>query len=388
VAEWFRGRFAEAERAFVSGIAGGRFSGQLTDAGWACYSLSQVQRGQGRLDAVVRTCQQAQEITAVPGRPLRSAAGPAYACLGEVAYQRDELDTALRHLTEGIALCRQFVYAPPLAAGLTMLAWIRQATGDPAGPWTRSARPCRRHPARLGCSTPSPRSGPRLLIAQGDLDGAAAGRRNRPRRGRRAGLRPRAGTSGAGAGAARPGPARRALALLDRLHAAVAAQDRAGSVIELQALRALALAASGEQPAAVAALAGALTLACPQGYVRVFADEGPPMAALLSQLVAAQRSGQAAAGVPLGCLARLLQAFDGPHAGPRSRPGAPAAAVPSLVEQLTSRELEVLRMLAAGRSNQAIAAELVVALDTVNKHVSHLLDKLGATNRTEAVARA
>ena len=183
----------------------------------------------------------------------------------------------------------------------------------------------------------------------------------------------------------RPG---RELALLDRLHAAVAAQDRAGSVIELQALRALALAASGEQPAAVAALAGAITLACPQGYVRVFADEGPPMAALLSQLVAAQRSGQAAAGVPLGCLARLLQAFDGPHAGPRSRPGAPAAAVPSLVEQLTSRELEVLRMLAAGRSNQAIAAELVVALDTVNKHVSHLLDKLGATNRTEAVARA
>ncbi len=62
--------------------------------------------------------------------------------------------------------------------------------------------------------------------------------------------------------------------------------------------------------------------------------------------------------------------------------------MPGLVEQLTSRELEVLRMLAAGRSNQAIAAELVVALDTVKKHVSHLLDKLGATNRTEAVARA
>ena len=55
----------------------------------------------------------------------------------------------------------------------------------------------------------------------------------------------------------------------------------------------------------MAALAGALTLACPQGYVRVFTDEGPPMAALLRQLVAAQRAGQAAAGVPLGCLARL-----------------------------------------------------------------------------------
>jgi LuxR family maltose regulon positive regulatory protein len=63
-------------------------------------------------------------------------------------------------------------------------------------------------------------------------------------------------------------------------------------------------------------------------------------------------------------------------------------AVPGLVEQLTARELEVLGMLAAGRSNQAIASELVVTLDTVKKHVSHVMDKLGAANRTEAVARA
>jgi LuxR family transcriptional regulator, maltose regulon positive regulatory protein len=64
------------------------------------------------------------------------------------------------------------------------------------------------------------------------------------------------------------------------------------------------------------------------------------------------------------------------------------AEVPGLVDPLTSRELEVLGMLAAGRSDQAIAGELVVTLDTVKKHVSHLLDKLGATNRTQAVARA
>jgi LuxR family maltose regulon positive regulatory protein len=62
--------------------------------------------------------------------------------------------------------------------------------------------------------------------------------------------------------------------------------------------------------------------------------------------------------------------------------------VPGLVEPLTARELGVLRMLAAGRSNQAIAAELVVTLDTVKKHVSHVLGKLGAASRTQAVARA
>lgn len=106
------------------------------------------------------------------------------------------------------------------------------------------------------------------------------------------------------------------------------------------------------------------------------------MAALLGRLIVAQRAGQAAVEVPLGCLARLQRAFDAEHTAPRT------LAVPGLVEPLTSRELEVLERLAAGRSNQAIARELVVTLDTVKKHVSHVLDKLGAANRTEVVARA
>ena len=98
----------------------------------------------------------------------------------------------------------------------------------------------------------------------------------------------------------RPGEA---LALLDRLLAEAAAQDRMGSVIEIRALRALALAAGGDEPAAVDTLAEALTLACPQGYVRVFADEGPPMRALLGRIVAAHRAGQPAArGIPFGTL--------------------------------------------------------------------------------------
>jgi len=91
--------------------------------------------------------------------------------------------------------------------------------------------------------------------------------------------------------------------------------------------------------------------------------------------------------MPSGCLARIVQAFD-------AEPGVPgsgrrvAQTVPGLVEQLTSRELEVLGMLAAGTPNQVIAEQLFVALDTVKKHVSHILGKLGAANRTEAVARA
>jgi DNA-binding NarL/FixJ family response regulator len=165
--------------------------------------------------------------------------------------------------------------------------------------------------------------------------------------------------------------------------AAAAAQDRAGSIIEIQALRALALAAAGDQDAAVDVLAAALTLACPQGYVRVFADEGPPMAALLGRLVAAQKTGRSAArGVDLGCLARVLRAFGGKDDAQGA--GRDAAAVPGLAEQLTARELEILVLLAAGMPNPRIAEQLVVTVDTVKKHVSHLLGKLGAANRTEA----
>ena len=110
------------------------------------------------------------------------------------------------------------------------------------------------------------------------------------------------------------------------------------------------------------------------------------MAALLGRLIAAQRAGQAAAEVPFGCLARLKLAFGADQATPDAGKRIPAQ--PGLVDPLTGRELEVLGMLAAGRPNQAIADQLVVTLDTVKKHVGHVLGKLGAANRTEAVARA
>ena len=387
-AEWIRGRLAAAEHAFMPRIARWREAGQLTMIAWDCYELGQVQRAQGRLDAAVRTCQQALEIIALPARPSVPAAGPAYVGLGEVAYQRNELDTALRHVTEGIALCRQFVYSPPLATSLVTLAWIRQAGGDPAGAREAIGEAGQVAQGPVVLLNPVPAQRARLLLVQGDLERAA---RWTAERGLTADDQPDYPSEPGHLVLARvllaQDRAGQALALLDRLHAAAAAQDRAGSLIEIGALRALALAASGEEAVAVAALAETLTLACPQGYVRVFADEGPPMAALLARLIAAQRSGGAAAEVPLSCLARLQRALSGQDVAPDAGRGR-VTAVPGLADPLTSRELEVLEMLAAGRSNQAIANQLVVTLDTVKKHVSHVLGKLGAASRTEAVARA
>jgi LuxR family maltose regulon positive regulatory protein len=387
VAEWLGGRLPEAERAFVSAVAQQLEDGLINEA-WCCHDLGQVQRARGRLDAAVRTCQRGLDAATVPGRPQLPIAGSAYVGLSEVAYQRNELGPALDHVTRGIELCRQLTWPPPLAAGLVRLAWIRQASGDPAGALEAIDEASKAAPGPSGLLNPVPAQRARLMLAQDNLAAAAhwtkeagLGADDEPAYARESGHLVLARVLLAQAQA---GPA---LALLDRLHAKAAGQDRVGSLIEIGALRALGLAASGEEAAAVAALADALTLACPQGYVRVFADEGAPMTALLARLIAAQRSGGAAAEVPLGYLARLQRALGTQDIGSDAGQGN-VTVVPALVDQLTSRELEVLEMLAAGRSNQAIAGQLVITLDTVKKHVSHLLGKLGAANRTEAVARA
>jgi len=112
------------------------------------------------------------------------------------------------------------------------------------------------------------------------------------------------------------------------------------------------------------------------------------MAALLRLVAAAHRDGQRAARqVPLGYLASVLRACGRPDGEPGTGRGAGPTA-PGLVEPLSAREMQVLGLLAAGSPNQRIAEDLVVTVDTVKKHVTHVLGKLGAVNRTEAVARA
>src|SRR6266511_1139354 len=393
MAEWLRGRLAEAERAFASIIAQWRGAGERFVAVRVCELLGLVQRAQGRLDAALGTYQQALEIAAGPGRPALPAAGIAQVGMAEVAYQRDELDAALRHASEGIALCRQLTYTQPLATGLATLAWIRQAGGDAAGALEAIGEAARvaHGPGVTNLVNPVPAQRARLLLAQGD---AAAAARWTEKCGLRADDEPSYPREPEYLVLARVLLAQdrpdQALALLERLRAAAAAQGRTGGVIEIQALRALALAAIGQESAA---LAEVLLLAWPQGYVRVFADEGAPMGALLGRLIAAQRRGRTAArGVPLEYLGRLARAFarDAARGVPRgastARPD--GAVVPGLVEALSERELEVLRLLAAGKQNHQIADELYVALDTVKKHVTHIFEKLGAANRTEATARA
>ena len=391
LADHLRGRLDDAERGFAASIEGLRAAGERSSAVSVCDYLGRVRLAQGRLDAAFGTYQMALEIAAAPGQSALPSAGTAYAGMAEVEYQWDELDAALRHVTEGIARFRPVSHTALLATSLARLSWIRQATGDAAAALEAidEAERVAPSPVVTGLVNPVPAQRARLLLVQGNL--AAAARWTQQH-----GLSPEDEPSYPHEqeylvlarvllAQDRPGTA---LALLDRLVAQASAQDRMGSVIEIQALRALALSARGDEPGAVNTLAEALTLACPQGYVRVFVDEGPPMRALLRRIIAAHRAGQPSVrGIPVRHLARLRQAFDGQPDVPGSGP-VTAPAMPGLIDPLTGRELEVLAMLAAGTSNQAIADELFVTLFTVKKHVSHIFGKLGAASRTGAVARA
>jgi LuxR family maltose regulon positive regulatory protein len=322
---------------------------------------------------------------------LEVDAGPASVGMAGVLYERGELDAALRHVTEGIARCRQLTYTQPLATGLAILAWIRQAQGDRAGALDamEEAGRVELSPGVAHLFNPVPALWARLLLAQGEV--AAAARWVRVR-GLAAEDEPSYPREREYLVLARvllaTGAPDRALGLLERLHGRAAAQGRLGSVIEVRALQALTLAAAGDQAGALAALAEALSLAAPEGYLRVFVDEGAPMAALLGTLMTAGTARVAVAGdLPRDYLVRLAEAF-AREGAPIGRHGKRAAVVPGLAEPLSDREFQVLRLVAAGRSNREIADELVVVLDTVKRHVGHILDKLGAANRTQAVARA
>jgi LuxR family maltose regulon positive regulatory protein len=391
-ARWLNGELGEAEHALAELVARAWKVGEHYRSLAVCWDLGRVQRAQGRLGAALDTCRQALTAGAEASGPLLPALGITHLGVAAVRYEHDELADALEHATEGVAGCRQLAGTRLLAEGLVILARIRQAQGDQVGAMAAVEDAVRVGPSAdvADLFNPAPAARARLLLAQGQLAEAAAW------------------AAAKGLGADDPasylrerehmvlarllldqGEPERARGLVERLAAAAAAQRRTGSLIELGPLRARVRAACGDQAGALAALAEALTLAWPEGYVRVFADEGAPLASLLDQLITARRRGAALApGVPGDYLGRVRAAF-GPDRS-RVMPGpelAPAVAA-GLAEPLTDRELEVLGLLAAGLANKQIARELVVAQETAKKHVSHILGKLGAANRTQAVARA
>ena len=165
--------------------------------------------------------------------------------------------------------------------------------------------------------------------------------------------------------------------LLERLLREAEAKARMRSALEILVVQALTLDAQGKRDEALSTLHEVLKRAEPEGYIRLFVDAGASMQLLLQQIQAR--------GVLPGYVASLLSAFAGSHVIET----VPAdAANQTLLEPLTRREREVLHLLSVGASNREIARRLVLSLGTVKKHVTNLLGKLGAMNRTQAIVRA
>jgi LuxR family maltose regulon positive regulatory protein len=170
----------------------------------------------------------------------------------------------------------------------------------------------------------------------------------------------------------------KAFACLEELRSLLASRKPLACFLEMRVLEALALSASGRTDDALNALEGAFALAAPQGYVRVFADEGAPMAALLREAKVR--------GIAERYVTKLLAAYD-----QVASPGSTALHKPMIggdLEPLSERELEVLRLIADGASNREIAQELVVSVGTVKKHLNNIFLKLDAHSRIQAIVIA
>src|SRR5215212_2312469 len=384
VAKQMQGRLGEAEDALAELAADPWASGRHPYiAVRTYYALGQVQVTQGRLSAALQTFRQGLELVTEAGRPALPAAGVAHVGVAEVLYERNELDAALDQAMRGVELCRQIGYAQWLVTSLTTLACIRQARGDQAGALEAIGEAERLVPSTVvDIFFPVAVQRARLLLAQGQVDDAA---RWCAERGLGVGdepsyLREREHLVLARVLLAEDKPDQ-ALRLL-RWHLEEAqAQRRRGSEIEILMLQALALWERDAKERAVSTLTQALTLAEPEGYVRTFVDEGPEMALLVSEVLEAQQRERLHPPVPAHYLRKLLTALE--QAASSATP--PTAELP---EPLSERELEVLILIAAGKSNRRIAQELFVTAGTVKTHIRSIYRKLDAHSRTQALVRA
>jgi len=176
-----------------------------------------------------------------------------------------------------------------------------------------------------------------------------------------------------------------AIGLLPHLEERACSAGRMGRAMEILLLEALARWETGDCERAMPALTKCLTLAQSEGYVRLVLDEGRPVQKLLLQWLADYDT----RGLPaVGDYATHLLSLFRSEAQMVTTARTGAMAAGTLVESLSQRELEVLQLLALGRTNQQIAEELVIAIGTAKAHTSSIYSKLDVANRTEAVARA
>ena len=379
------GEFDSASEAFAEAAATGRGADNLRTALFALHYQAQLEIARGYIGRAESLLLDGKRLAEERPDGVPAVAGIIDVGMGDLDYQRGKLDAARRLLEEGIERGTQSGEAKILVYGYVDLARVCMARGDADTALSlvrRAGRLTPRWPLIWAWQA-------RFWLAQGDVAAAARWAReygasedylNYPRHLERITM-------------ARvllaEGRTYEAFEALEGLLSEVRSSGMAAYEMELLVLLALASERSDETGRAMEHLKAALALAEPEGFVRVFLDEGPPMAALLRSLIRHPHNGgvrTSSNGSPEGYAGILLERFalEAPPAGDETPGEAPAPGI----EPLSDREREVLSLVADGRTNSQIATELYLSVGTVKAHVHHIFGKLLVRNRSQAVARA
>jgi LuxR family maltose regulon positive regulatory protein len=363
-----QGNRAAAARLYTEALGISQAIGHYIIHIMASIGLGNIQEAQTELRQAAATYQSVLQLAGEPPLPVACAA---HLGLARIHYEWNDLSAARRHVEQSLSLARQLDTLDRVVAAELFLAHLQLAEGDEAGAAATifGAEQTARRQNFVHRLPEVAAAQVLLLLRRGGVEAAARTAQTHDLPLSLARVRLAQGDAAA------------ALALLEPLRAQ--AEERQWRDVLLQALilQVLALAAGGEEEDAIDTLAEALAMAEPSGCVRLFVDEGPPMARLLA--AAAER------GVLPLYAANLLSAFAAPlPVGITARAALPLSPQNVLIEPLSARELEILQLIAQGLSNQEIGDRLFLALDTVKGHNRRIFDKLQVQRRTEAVAKA
>ncbi|HEY1295496.1 MAG TPA: LuxR C-terminal-related transcriptional regulator [Chloroflexota bacterium] len=375
LAAWASGDLETAYESYAAGMADVQRDGHLSGTVGRAITLSDIRVSQGRLREAMRLYDQALQLAREQGGAVVRGTADMYVGISELQRERNQLESAAGSLIRSQELAKQSGFAQNRHRWTVAMARVLEARGEleRALELLAGAEP----PFMIDLSPnlrPIAAVRARILVRLGRTDEALDWAREHEvsveddlsyvheyEHITLASL------------LLATGSALEAAALLERLLDGAEQGGRGGSVIEILVLQALASQLRGGMAAALAPLERALTIAEPEGYVRVFVDDGAPMATLLQ--LAAKR------GIAPGYVQRLLSAF-----GAAAEDALPARQ--SLVEPLSERELEVLRLLASDLDGPEIASQLMVSLNTMRTHTKSIFSKLGVNSRRAAVRRA